>query len=357
MKERLHGMDALRGIAMWLGVVLHSIIVYQVNPRAGWPVDEGSSKFFDFLYNYLHAFRMPLFFVVAGFFAHFLIEKKGIREFLKHRRNRILYPFLLSILTIVPLSSFPFHIYWITEGNIEWGIIPRALRDVMNWTGLYHIWFLYYLLFFYVFMIIGRTLPIGAYLPGFRKDYQFLSMTVLLVAIQYFMFNGQVEAWTGIVPKIPQLCYYGFFFWLGYLVYNNINFLYLSAKPRKIYFLLGMVLVLIITYIDVGSYLVFSVSISLATLFLILGHIMLFMTVFNKESKFLRFVSDSSYWFYLIHLPIVVAFQLLLLNVDIFIGVKALFIILVATSISLLSYKYFVRNTVIGVLLNGKKMK
>ena len=90
-------MDALRGIAMWLGVVLHSVISYQKNPRAGWPLDNSSSIVMDFIYEYLHAFRMPLFFLVAGFFAHFLYKKIGMKPFIIHRAKRILVPFILSI--------------------------------------------------------------------------------------------------------------------------------------------------------------------------------------------------------------------------------------------------------------------
>lgn len=68
---RLHALDALRGIAMLLGVVLHSSISYmeQRMPDLLWAVQDSSrSAVFDWLFWWLHGFRLPLFFVIAGFF-------------------------------------------------------------------------------------------------------------------------------------------------------------------------------------------------------------------------------------------------------------------------------------------------
>ena len=45
--ERIHGFDALRAIAMWLGVVLHSIIVYKETPEINWPHDSAVGLFYN----------------------------------------------------------------------------------------------------------------------------------------------------------------------------------------------------------------------------------------------------------------------------------------------------------------------
>ena len=50
----------------------------------------------------IHGFRMPLFFVVSGFFAAMLWRQRGMKEMLKHRAKRILLPlFTLGAVMII----------------------------------------------------------------------------------------------------------------------------------------------------------------------------------------------------------------------------------------------------------------
>ena len=44
--ERLHSMDALRAIAMLLGIVLHAIIPYRTVIQDTWPSDDSFHSFF-----------------------------------------------------------------------------------------------------------------------------------------------------------------------------------------------------------------------------------------------------------------------------------------------------------------------
>jgi fucose 4-O-acetylase-like acetyltransferase len=69
--RRYHSLDALRAAMMLLGLVLHSAASYTRTPlRAAWPYhDTHNSIVFDLLLFFIHLFRMPIFFVVAGFFA------------------------------------------------------------------------------------------------------------------------------------------------------------------------------------------------------------------------------------------------------------------------------------------------
>ncbi|MDB4749990.1 acyltransferase family protein, partial [Rubripirellula sp.] len=63
---RRHDLDALRAIAMLLGIVLHSAFSFAPIP---WIVrDSQQSEFFYYLVSFIHGFRMPLFFLISGFF-------------------------------------------------------------------------------------------------------------------------------------------------------------------------------------------------------------------------------------------------------------------------------------------------
>ena len=54
------------------------------------------------LVAFIHGFRMPLFFVLSGFFTAMLWQRRGARGLAKHRAKRILLPLGLGCLTIVP---------------------------------------------------------------------------------------------------------------------------------------------------------------------------------------------------------------------------------------------------------------
>ncbi|MEL0317326.1 MAG: acyltransferase family protein, partial [Aquiluna sp.] len=71
---RLHSLDAARGSLMILGVLFHALVfVYLFQEPAS------LSEFLAvvFTHQLLHSFRMPAFFMIAGFFALLLIDKRG----------------------------------------------------------------------------------------------------------------------------------------------------------------------------------------------------------------------------------------------------------------------------------------
>jgi len=98
---RRHDLDALRAIAMLLGIALHAAISFSGAP---WVVqDSRTNEVFGLFLLALHGFRMPLFFLVSGFFTAMLWRKRGLNALIKHRVKRIFLPCLLGLITIVPV--------------------------------------------------------------------------------------------------------------------------------------------------------------------------------------------------------------------------------------------------------------
>jgi hypothetical protein len=86
--------------------------------------------------------------------------------------------------------------------------------------------------------------------------------------------------------------------------------------------------------------------------FALLGIGLRFMSAYSPVR---RYVADASYWIYLVHLPIVLALQVLVSRWSWPWPAKLAFILGVAMATMLLSYQWFVRYGAIGGVLNGKR--
>lgn len=101
--DRRHDLDALRAIAMLLGIGLHGVMSFMPLPAGAWPVqDIHQSDGYVVFMSMIHGFRMPLFFVISGFFTAMLWRKRGLGKLVEHRTKRILLPLILGMFTIVP---------------------------------------------------------------------------------------------------------------------------------------------------------------------------------------------------------------------------------------------------------------
>ena len=69
------------------------------------------------------------------------------------------------------------------------------------------------------------------------------------------------------------------------------------------------------------------------------------MTLLSRENRVIRYLSDASYWIYVVHLPIVIALQVLVSPWAIGWQAKYPLILAVALPVLLASYQLLVRNT------------
>ena len=103
MTSRRSDLDALRGFAMALGIVVHTSLAFF---QAPWPVhDSQPAGLLAVGFLAIHGFRMPLFFLLSGFFTMLVYQRRGLESLLRQRAARIALPLLLALATIGPLDG------------------------------------------------------------------------------------------------------------------------------------------------------------------------------------------------------------------------------------------------------------
>jgi hypothetical protein len=102
--ERRHDLDALRASAMMLGIVYHGALSLALG--FPWFVQDPSANGAMYVFqSWVHGFRMPLFFIISGFFTAMLWKKRGALALVSHRFRRVFLPCLVGSMTLVPLCN------------------------------------------------------------------------------------------------------------------------------------------------------------------------------------------------------------------------------------------------------------
>jgi peptidoglycan/LPS O-acetylase OafA/YrhL len=104
-----------------------------------------------------------------------------------------------------------------------------------------------------------------------------------------------------------------------------------------------------------AAHVAYALSYALAMWSLVFLCIGLFKKLCSRPNDFVRYVADSSYWMYLIHLPVVIWLQVAVAALPLHWSLKLAFISMTTIVIALLTYDLFIRSTFIGWLLNGRR--
>ncbi|ERH67269.1 MULTISPECIES: glucans biosynthesis protein MdoC [Pantoea] len=137
--EREYFLDSIRAYLMLLGVPFHVSLIYSTQR---WSVNsQDASLWLTVLNDFIHAFRMQVFFVISGYFSYMLYLRYQPNRWLKVRLERVGIP----LLTAVPLITLPqfFMLKNLTSKVGDWANF--SLYDKYNalmWDLISHLWFL-----------------------------------------------------------------------------------------------------------------------------------------------------------------------------------------------------------------------
>ena len=370
INQRFHGLDALRGFAMLLGIILHAALPYMgFGESMIWPSDNDDSRLIVIIFQFIHFWRMPVFFILSGFFTSLFVSRYGWTYWWKNRFLRIVLP--LIIFTFIMSATIP----WI----FKYGYTEKLSLFYSNDNQPHHLWFLWHLIIITLFTIFYKF-----YSLIFLKLLNILKLSKLIIVFNFiksliakYLFDFQIPVTLIVILTICSLndmgtelvgnpVSTGIYFAFGYSLYKNNKLFHNIIYNWKYYFLLAILFFLIHTLIeeeyiaiDFEQFPVFwipfifiKISNSILFSFSFIG---LAEKKFGSYNSILRFCSDGAYWMYLIHLPIVTFITFFMFQFSFFIEFKFLIASVLTTFICLISYKLFVRSTYIGLLINGKK--
>ena len=385
--RRYYGLDALRGGMMLLGVVLHASEFYLASPPpqvVGLPIDRNTSYLFDLVFHFIHSFRMPLFFVLAGFFAALLVEKRGMWGTYKDRAARILAPLLVGVFTLVPVTlllmvavmvALRFDVMQLLPERSQAEILRRELEAMgapVDKLTILHLWFLLYLCYFYLALpacrwLVEATAPAAPRIAaGLASPWAFVAFGAF-TAVTLWPYRGGIvlEGFLYLTPHVPSLVYYGSFFLFGYFFhrYRDVLEAFMRFAPActalaAILFPLSVWLSHQALYAvgDVTGYHLSAVVVhafcTWALIYAVTGWVL---RLFDFESPWILYVSRSAYWVYLVHIVFVVLVSWLLVPFNLPAAVKFTIVVAATTVLCFTTYHYFVQRTWVSRFLHGKR--
>jgi peptidoglycan/LPS O-acetylase OafA/YrhL len=378
--DRLHALDAVRAGALLLGVVFHATLSF-MEPRFWVVGDVSTSPVMNSTYFVIHIFRMTVFFLIAGFFARMLLHRRGTGGFARNRARRILLPFLI----FYPLAmvSTVLVIFWAASLSGEQSPPPPPITA--DTFPLTHLWFLYWLLVLYVVALVVRGLVTlidrdgrlrERFVDPLVKGIVDKDLTPIVfgapLCLAFFLksdwlsWSGVPAAENGVIPNSAAFVAYGTAFGVGWLLQRQVEVIAVWERRCMRNLAIAVVLTGVALWMA-GTYpmttpapfdgerYVYAVVYTLAIWFWTMALIGLALRFLSRDNPAVRYVADGSYWIYIVHLPLVMALQAAFSQLPVSWFVKYVLILVIAFPVLLLSYRYLVRDTFIGTLLNGRR--
>jgi glucan biosynthesis protein C len=362
---RLHYLDAMRSVLMLLGLVLHAARPYdtgswRVKDVQQWPLLDG-------LVSTLHLFRMPAFFVVAGFFAMYLVRRRPTGVFLRERLRRVLVPLAVVLLTVNVLQAW--FVARFVQGDTT-GLLTGVLLPQF-WSGslVSHLWFLVCLALYFSATALAAPLlrRMAEWQPALSSRGWALMLAVVIAIAMTMPVAAAVlgkllaptlhQHWFGLIHPMTVLEYLPFFA-VGIVLCAYPPLLERFSRvtwPAVALAAVGGAGLYLLNGRDGAAWKAIAlVSGSLLAWMAIRAVFAVFRRVADRPSKTFRYLSDASYSIYLFHHVIVIVAATWLLPTAIGAGAKFLIVLAVAASVSLAIYHVLIRRSaLLSYLFNG----
>lgn len=366
---RLHHWDFSRALYLMLGIPFHAAVIYSLSHE--WSIaSPDKSQALTYLADFLHSFRMPGFFLLAGLFSMMLVDRQGAWPWLKSRLFRLGLPLLSAILLIVPFQIVVQQLALAVKGTVPASEVPGLIAAQLSRFGepwISHLWFLWVLIAYCIGLALLQALSRGtlrARLEAFVAwvgDNRILSLAAfaaiceLAAQAQTLVVDASPYYGNAVINYNLYVVYFGF----GALVYASPKLNDLLLRPGPVAALAGVALVLFsqVPHTDLFTH-TLKVMAAIFGALLIVGYISsLAHRHFNRPDGRVRKLVDASFTIYLFHHPVIYVLAALFLMVDL---PPVLEFIVIAVTAGLVSYAIHLavsRSAVLTLLFNGVRGK
>lgn len=301
---RRHYIDNLRNFTIMLLFPVHTFMIWN-DFGSRFYIWQGESRILSTLIVLVNPWFMPLLFALAGMSARYALEKRTVKEFVIQRVHKLVIPFILGMLFLVPFQSlYARKFYDGYEGGLlaHWKYFYTNFTDLSGYDGAFtpgHLWFI---LFLFVISMIS-LLPFH-YFP-YKKS-------VIVVE--------KMSAWQVLLLFIPiWLMYYlgnfgGFsigknlaLYLIGYYVLSNdavIDRLEKNNKWLSALWAVGTIMLVALYYTNAyyGDLWVNYIGWNSILVWLVLGRRYL-----NRRMVLTDYLNWASYSIYILHQTILIA--------------------------------------------------
>ncbi|CNJ75480.1 glucans biosynthesis protein [Yersinia mollaretii] len=244
--QREYFLDAIRAYLMLLGIPFHLSLIYSSHH---WAVNSSHpSVVFTVLNDFIHAFRMQVFFVISGYFSFMLYQRYERQRWLQVRLERVVIP-LLAAIPLITLPQF-FLLKNYTSKLQDWNSFTIYQKiNIAIWELVSHLWFLFTLalltgLCFYLFKRIkNNRQSVPALIKGMNNIGK-ISLYVFLLVFAYsvirriiFLLNPEILFNSFFNFAVMETLFYLPFFLLGAysFIYPPLKQLFLTFSPAALW--------------------------------------------------------------------------------------------------------------------------
>lgn len=317
--NRLYFFDNLRASIIILVIAFHAGMGYMSPQVEWWYVnDTQHNPLFNVFVMITDVFIMPIMFLIAGYLALPILQKKGVSKFWKEKTSRIVIPWILGVLFLAPAITY---MIWYSRTSTPPEYFSYLLNTFFS-TATFnhaHYWFLGDLTWFFLLLTVAyrfkpfafqrKAVPVAP-TAGFFLLFGLLTAATFFVANLFFSADQWLSKAIIISFQPTRLFIYLCYFSLGAYAWRNLWFTKAGYNPHLTSWLKGAILMLVVftTYriivnntapvgLKVGHALVHSFF----CLTIVFALIALFQKYCDSKAYIWRRLSANSYTIYYIH--------------------------------------------------------
>lgn len=379
---RIHFMDFLKVFLSCTVIVHHAGQPYG-GANGFWYVrDLGVDSDLGVFFGINSAFNMSLYFFLSAYFIPLAYKHKGNIGFLKDRLKRIGIPLLFGFIVIIPLIMYFYYNEFRGYPNLSLYEYYRNIylgfgEKPLNWTGpswpdlnFGHLWFIEHLLIYSLIYLLLMNLFKNINLPkiSIAPTHKHIFIFVIIVSLITFLVRTSysIDEWIGVLGFI-QMEYAHFPQYLAFVVLGitaaNSNWIYHIPKGvGNLWLFIGVLLIAlnIIGFVPHSrggwdsSSLIYAIYETFLCTGLSIGLIELFQRKLNRKSKWMETLARNSFCVYIIHIPVLIGIQYILISVPVSGYIKFVLASLLGIVFShLISYFIIRKLPVISLLFSG----